>query len=549
MNRRTFLAATPALLGSRTLAAESTSPRPPAVTRPRATAGDSTEPKWEQRVKITVGTAKADLVGPDHRVIQAAVDYVAGLGGGTVQILPGTYRFRNAVRLRSGVRIVGSGLDSVLIKEPSVKTTLADDSDWYDQEITLSNPAGFEVGDGIVLRTRNPHNGSHDTYKRILVARSGKRFKLDQMLVENYWTKEGATASTLFAIFDGLGVSDIAIENICLDGNRANNEFLNGNYVGCIFLRECNRISLQGVTARNFNGDGISWQVCHDVRVDNCHSHDNAGYGLHPGSGSQRPVVTACKLERNEIGFFFCWGVKWGLVEKNAMLDNKRFGISIGHKDTDNLVRNNEVLRSGKTGIYLRQEHGPGFSPSRNHLEANRVVDSGSESGVAIDIEGQTQSVTLKRNVLLETRQPADRIGVRISKEAKQIEVAENRIDGFPRRSWTLARKRGRPRISRKGEVLMCRNIKTLHNFEPPATDEEILASSLQFVRKLSGFTRPSKANEFAFSRAVDQVAQAAHELLDSLVTNAPPRDRKVEAAKAQSRAADRYRTSDSRRA
>ena len=74
MNRRTFLAATPALLSSRTLAAESTSPRPPAVTRPRATAGDSTEPKWEQRLKITVGTAKADLVGPDHRVIQAAVD-------------------------------------------------------------------------------------------------------------------------------------------------------------------------------------------------------------------------------------------------------------------------------------------------------------------------------------------------------------------------------------------------------------------------------------------------------------------------------------------
>jgi len=94
----------------------------------------------------------------------------------------------------------------------------------------------------------------------------------------------------------------------------------------------------------------------------------------------------------------------------------------------------------------------------------------------------------------------------------------------------------------------MCRNIKTLHNFKPPATDEEIRASSLQFVRKLSGFTRPSKANEAAFSRAVDQVAQAAHDLLDSLVTNAPPRDRKVEAAKAQARAAERYRTPDSRR-
>jgi len=91
----------------------------------------------------------------------------------------------------------------------------------------------------------------------------------------------------------------------------------------------------------------------------------------------------------------------------------------------------------------------------------------------------------------------------------------------------------------------MCRNIKTLHNFKPPATDEEIRASSVQFVRKLSGFTKPSKANELAFNRAIDQVAQAAHELLQSLVTNAPPRDREVEASKARARTAERFRPTD----
>ena len=87
----------------------------------------------------------------------------------------------------------------------------------------------------------------------------------------------------------------------------------------------------------------------------------------------------------------------------------------------------------------------------------------------------------------------------------------------------------------------MCRNIKTLHNFKPPATDEEIRASSVQFVRKLSGFTKPSKANEVAFARAVEQVTLAAHELLESLVTNAPPRDRAVEAARARARTAERF--------
>jgi hypothetical protein len=88
----------------------------------------------------------------------------------------------------------------------------------------------------------------------------------------------------------------------------------------------------------------------------------------------------------------------------------------------------------------------------------------------------------------------------------------------------------------------MCRAIKTLHNFAPPASDEEIRASALQFVRKVSGFTRPSRANEAPFARAVDQVTQAARTLLDALVTSAPPRDREVEAAKARGRVAHRTR-------
>jgi hypothetical protein len=90
----------------------------------------------------------------------------------------------------------------------------------------------------------------------------------------------------------------------------------------------------------------------------------------------------------------------------------------------------------------------------------------------------------------------------------------------------------------------MCRSIKTLHNFKPPATGEEIRASSLQFVRKLAGFTRPSKTNELAFNRAVDQVDRIVHELLDSLVTNASPRDREAEARKARARSKDRFRSS-----
>jgi hypothetical protein len=91
----------------------------------------------------------------------------------------------------------------------------------------------------------------------------------------------------------------------------------------------------------------------------------------------------------------------------------------------------------------------------------------------------------------------------------------------------------------------MCRNIRTLFNFEPPATDDEIHASALQFVRKLSGFAHPSKANEEAFARAVDEVAQAARRLVDSLETSAPARDREVEAEKAKARSRERFAKSD----
>ncbi|HZP78463.1 MAG TPA: DUF2277 domain-containing protein [Pseudolabrys sp.] len=87
----------------------------------------------------------------------------------------------------------------------------------------------------------------------------------------------------------------------------------------------------------------------------------------------------------------------------------------------------------------------------------------------------------------------------------------------------------------------MCRNIKTLFNFEPPATEDEIRASALQFVRKLSGFTHPSKANQAAFERAVDEVTAVARRLLTSLETSAPPRDREIEAEKARARARERY--------
>ena len=117
---------------------------PPGVKSVRATLGDTmAEPAWDRRLTVTVGPANADIIGTSEKTIQAAIEYVTRFGGGTVKLLPGTYRLRNAVYLQSKVHLLGSGTQTVLIKEPSTTTTLAQDSDWFDQEITLADAQGF----------------------------------------------------------------------------------------------------------------------------------------------------------------------------------------------------------------------------------------------------------------------------------------------------------------------------------------------------------------------------------------------------------------------
>ena len=404
----------------------------PAVTYPRATSGDTVvEPNWAERLSITVGPKDADLVGSTDKTLQAAVDYVARLGGGTVRILPGTYRLRNAIYLASNIRLVGAGEETRLVKEPSTKTTLAADSDWFDQEITLKDAAGFQVGDGICLRTKNASTGGNEVLKRTLVARDGNRFKLDRALRENFWLMGQSTCSTLFPILSGEQISNVVIEDLLLDGNGKQNDLLDGNYAGCVFLQDCNRITMRNVTAQNYNGDGLSWQICHDVLVEHCHVRDNTNLGLHPGSGSQRPIIRNNRLERNDIGIFFCWGVKYGLAENNVIRDIRKHGISIGHRDTENLITENEITGSGVNGVLFRPERGKDFAPHRNRLEKNRIIDSGPKDGVAVDVQGLTEAVVIADNEIRETRSPEQRIGIRLGKETRDIQLVDNRIDGF----------------------------------------------------------------------------------------------------------------------
>jgi hypothetical protein len=392
------------------------------------------EPAWADRLTVTVGPQSGDLVGTGDRVLQAAIDRVARLGGGTVRILPGTYTLRSAVHLAPRVRLVGSGPETVITRGPSVRAALAADTDWFAEEIVLAAGAGFEPGDGVVLEATHPDQGRKMIVKRTLVDRDGDRFRLDRAPRENLWLSSEASCATLFPLLSGDHVDDVVIENLTLDGNRANCELLDGNYGGCVFLQDCNRWTLRGVVARAYHGDGISFQICHDVEILDCHSHDHAHLGLHPGSGSRRPVIRGNRFERNSQGIYWCWGVRHGLAEDNTIADNSLFGVSIGHRDTDNLMRANRILRSGRAGVRFRDfGRAHDASPHRTTLERNLIEDSGGPDGIAIEICASPRDVRLVGNTITETRGPERRIGIRIGAEAGPVELSGNTFRGLAR--------------------------------------------------------------------------------------------------------------------
>ncbi len=383
---------------------------------------------------LTVGQAEGDLRGSDDKAIQAGVDYLHRLGGGTLRILPGVYELKNAIYLHPHITLSGSGEQTVLRKSDGVATTLVRDSDWYEYGVEANDPAGFAPGGGIMLRTSTgPGQWQYDVLRATITAVEGKVLFLDRMTQKNFWIQDDATAATLFPILTAEGVDDVHIENLVLDGNRDHNENINGNFAGAVFIQSCNRWRFTNVVARNYNGDGFSFQVCDDVHFEHCQSLNNADLGFHPGSGSQRPVFRGCTARGNSQGIFFCWAVSDGLVEDCTLSENGRFGISIGHRDTDNLVRNCTIERNGEVGILFRAEVGEFRCGHRNRIEGCTIRDNGSqEPGVGIDIQGQTHDITVRDTRLENTANGRQRTGIRIGSQAELVSLQGNIYEGCP---------------------------------------------------------------------------------------------------------------------
>ncbi len=384
---------------------------------------------------ITVGKEDADLIGNDNRVLQAAVDYIAGLGGGIVEIGEGEYAMHDSLHLRSNVTVRGKKGKTILRKANGVTSALALDGDFGEQQVTVENPAGFAVGCGVAI-WNSRSGGFHTTVARI-TGRNGNTFSIDNPLMADCMVRNKARAAMVFPVVSAYNLERARIENLVIDGSKESNVHLNGCRGAGIFFYRAFRTVIQSCVVRNYNGDGISFQQSNDVTVVDCVCEDNASLGLHPGSGSQRPIVRKCIARRNGTdGLFLCWRVRHGLFEDNILEGNGRFGISIGHKDSDNLLRRNLVRLNHRDGVFFRNES-LGMAAHRNRLEENIIENNGTGGETAgICIRGQTNDLVFKNNIIRDTRTDEARtqtVGIRIEEKVGEVILEGNKIEAKTR--------------------------------------------------------------------------------------------------------------------
>jgi hypothetical protein len=383
------------------------------------------------RPSIRVGMRDADIIGSDNRSLQAAVDYIAGLGGGEVVIGAGEFLMHDSLHLRSFVTVRGTKGKTILRKAGSVSSLLALDGDYGEEQVTVANPEGFKVGYGITIWD-SQSGGFHTTVGRI-IGQNGNTFSFDAPLNADCMVANKAQAATVFPVVSGYNLEAARLEDLTIEGNKEENVALNGCRGGGIFLYRGFGSIIRGCVVRNYSGDGISFQQSNDVLVEDCVSEGNAGLGMHPGSGSQRPVVRGCTARNNgEDGLFLCWRVRHGVFEKNLLENNGRYGISIGHKDTDNLLQENEVRGNREDGIFFRNET-EGMAGHRNRLERNVIENNGGPGEAAgIRVRGVTRDLVFRDNIIRDTRPMEARkqlVGIRIEEDAGEVTLEGNQIE------------------------------------------------------------------------------------------------------------------------
>jgi hypothetical protein len=363
----------------------------------------SPAPDVTARVVRVAQSGTADVIGSDNTALQKAADLLRP--GDTLEIGPGTWQMNNSLFVPTRVTVRGVPGQTILMKSPGVESRLVEDGDYGEHQVRVADPQKFRAGMGLAVMDDESSSG-WDVSITSISAVQGNTLFLGPMTLKDYnFAEKHARTSNSFPILCAIQTDGVVFENLIVDGNKEQNSYLDGCRGGAIYLYISKNAVIRKCTARNYNGDGISFQITDNIQVLDCESYGHAGYGVHPGTGSDKPTVRNCRLHDNgQVGLFLCWRVRHGEFADNVMENNGRYGISIGHKDTDNLFVNNTVAGNGFCGVLFRKET---FSNSghRNTFKENKILNNGSQKeGYGFYVEPEAGDILIADNRIAETR-------------------------------------------------------------------------------------------------------------------------------------------------
>jgi parallel beta helix pectate lyase-like protein len=372
-----------------------------------------------------------DVVGNDSAALQKAANLLRP--GDVLSIGAGTYTMENSLFVPSGVIVRGVPGKTILRKARSVESPLVDDADYGDTFLAVAEPQKFHPGMGVAIVDDTLKAGWDISISSVASVKPPYVI-VNPMTVRDYDREQHhGRMVTTFPILCAIDAADVVLEDLIVDGNRAENGYIDGCRGGAIYMYRVRNVTVRRCTARNYNGDGISFQISDAVHVIDSESYGHAGYGIHPGTGSVRSLVKGCRMHDNgDIGLFLCWRVRHGRFENNVIENNGHYGISIGHKDTDNEFVGNTVARNGITGVYFRKETAEN-SGSRNVFRNNKVLDNGRDrEGYGFYIEPYATDLVIEGNQIADTRtnHRTQRYGIYKAPGAGSVEAVNNVMSG-----------------------------------------------------------------------------------------------------------------------
>ncbi|HUT75083.1 MAG TPA: right-handed parallel beta-helix repeat-containing protein, partial [Armatimonadota bacterium] len=328
------------------------------------------------------------------------------------------------------VRLVGAGAETVLRKAPERYSRLAAYVGYGHYDVSVADPDRFAVGMGVTIRDDNAV-GFYETIAT-LTWRDGDRFGIGHMLNHDYAPRHGGELYTSFPPVSARFIANVEVRDLVIDGNRGENPHtLNGCRGAGMYLLAVSQAVVANVAVRDLNGDAIGFQQCRDLRLEDCVLENNAGHGLHPGSGSLQGAMRRCRCVGNGgDGIFFCLRATYCICESCKFVGNRGHGVSIGERDTHNAIVGCGIEGNGDAGVHFRDTDEV-MAPHATLVAGNDLADNCREQGEAeISVQGAVGDVHVLENVIRRQAGARPVAGVRVASAVVGAQVWGNRCQG-----------------------------------------------------------------------------------------------------------------------